>query len=368
MKTTDNQSSDLAKAVEDILLNTKSVNSDQNILEKGIVSALNISQNSVRFVLDVTQDEVEAYKPIRAALENQIKALEGAEMVMVGLSAQAAQTSKPAEKDVPKISTKGNLPPQEPIKGVKHVICVGSGKGGVGKSTLSVNLALALAKSGLKIGLLDADVFGPSQTKMLGVHQRPETSKDGKTIIPIEQHGLKLMSMGLMVEDGQAIVWRGPMLMGALTQMLHQVAWGELDILIIDLPPGTGDVQLSLAQKTVVRGALIISTPQDVALIDARRAVDMFNRLNVPILGMVENMSTHICSNCGHEEAIFGHEGVKKEAEKLGVPLLGQVPLHLKIREAGDNGLPMFAQDPEDRNSQVFNDIAAAIKDSLINR
>ncbi|WP_297341584.1 Mrp/NBP35 family ATP-binding protein, partial [Pseudophaeobacter sp.] len=253
--------------------------------------------------------------------------------------------------------------PQEgPMRpaGVKTILAVGSGKGGVGKSTVSSNLAVALARAGKSVGLLDADIYGPSQPRMFGLTRRP-ASPDGKTIVPLRAHGVTVMSIGSMLEEGKAVVWRGPMLMGALQQMMMQVQWGALDVLIVDLPPGTGDVQMTLAQKAQVDGAVIVSTPQDVALIDARKGIDMFNKLNVPILGMIENMSTHICSNCGHEEHVFGHGGVAAEAAKLNVPLLAEIPLHLDVRLAADSGAPIVAAKPDSAQAKAFIDVAAAL-------
>jgi len=243
------------------------------------------------------------------------------------------------------------------VPGIDHLIAIASGKGGVGKSTVSANLACALAAEGRRVGLLDADVYGPSQPRMLGVSGRP-ASPDGKTILPMRNHGVTMMSIGLMTNEDQAVVWRGPMLMGALQQMLTQVQWGALDCLLVDLPPGTGDVSMTLAQKAQVDGAIIVSTPQDVALLDARKGIDMFNQLKVPVLGMIENMSTHICSNCGHEEHIFGHGGVQAEAEKLGVPLLAEIPLHLDIRLASDGGAPIVVSKPDSPQAQAFRDVA----------
>lgn len=216
----------------------------------------------------------------------------------------------------------------------------------MGKSTVSANLAVALAQKGKKVGLLDADIYGPSQPRMMGINKRP-ASPDGETIEPLHAHGVTLMSMGFMIPDGEAVVWRGPMLMGAMQQMLGQVDWGELDVLLIDMPPGTGDVQLTLCQKTELTGALVVSTPQDVALIDARRGISMFEKLNVPVLGLIENMSTFICPHCGGESHIFGDGGVVAEAQATGTPLLAQLPLSLQTRIAGDNGTPIVVSNAE---------------------
>ncbi len=250
-----------------------------------------------------------------------------------------------------------------PIPGVARIIAVGSGKGGVGKSTVSVNLALALAKDGWRVGMLDADIYGPSQPHLLGLRGRPET--DGKMIQPLQAHGIKVMSMGFLLGADQSVVWRGPMLMTALQQMLRQVAWGELDALIVDLPPGTGDVQLTLSQKADVTGAVIVSTPQDLALLDARKAIDMFHKLNTPILGIVENMASFCCPNCGTETAIFGLGGAKREAERLKVPFLGAIPLDLELRMASDAGTPLAATDPEGAQAKRFRAVARDLMSRL---
>jgi ATP-binding protein involved in chromosome partitioning len=246
---------------------------------------------------------------------------------------------------------------------VKTVIAVASGKGGVGKSTVAVNLAVALAQTGLAVGLLDADIYGPSMPRMLGLNNKPQT-RDGK-MLPLHAWGISCMSIGFLVEEETAMVWRGPMVMGALTQMLGQVEWGALDILVIDMPPGTGDAQLTLAQKASLAGAVVVSTPQDIALIDARRGVKMFEQVRVPVLGIVENMSYFSCPDCGHRTDIFGHGGAQAEAARIGVAFLGEVPLLLAIRETGDAGAPICASDPDSAAAGAFRAIAAKVSAAL---
>jgi ATP-binding protein involved in chromosome partitioning len=279
--------------------------------------------------------------PLRDAAEKVVKNMPGVESVSVALTAHG-----PAEKPAaPSLKIGGHPKPQAgPTKpaGVRRILAIGSGKGGVGKSTVSANLAVALARAGRRVGLLDADIYGPSQPRMMGINKRP-ASPDGKTIIPLHAHGVTLMSIGFMLEEKKAVVWRGPMLMGALQQMLGQVEWGELDVLIVDLPPGTGDVQLTLCTKSEVSGAIVVSTPQDVALLDARKALDMFQTLKTPVLGLIENMSMFVCPDCGAQHEIFGQGGVAAEAEAMGVPLLGVLPIDLETRLSGDRGTPIAA-------------------------
>jgi ATP-binding protein involved in chromosome partitioning len=311
--------------------------SGEDIVSAGLVRALTVGGGTARFVMEIAPSEAQAMEPIRARAEAALKALPGIETATVLLT---AHTDKAPPDLKPRAAAQPKGP--QPVPGVDRIVAIASGKGGVGKSTLASNLAVALAAEGRRVGILDADVYGPSQPRMLGVSGRPQ-SPDGKTILPLRNHGVTMMSMGLMTNEDQAVVWRGPMLMGALQQMINQVQWGALDILLVDLPPGTGDVQMTLAQKFALDGAIVVSTPQDVALLDARKGIDMFKQMGVPLLGMVENMSTHICSNCGHEEHIFGHGGVAAEAAKLGVPLLAEIPLHLSIRVAADGGAPVVA-------------------------
>lgn len=310
------------------------------LVSRDMLRALRIEGGKVSFVIEAPSLEIaKLMEPLRQAAEAAVLSLDGVEAVAAALTAHAPQ--QPA----PSLKVGGHPKPQaEPLKpaGVKRILAVASGKGGVGKSTVSSNLAVALARQGRKVGLLDADIYGPSQPRMMGAKGRP-ASPDGKTIEPLHAHGVTLMSIGFMLEEGKAVVWRGPMLMGALQQMLGQVNWGELDVLIVDLPPGTGDVQLTLCTKAELTGAIVVSTPQDVALLDARKALDMFGTLKTPVLGLIENMSFFACPDCGSEHHIFGHGGVAAEAETLGLPLLGALPIDLETRLAGDSGTPVAA-------------------------
>ncbi|MDO5632241.1 MAG: Mrp/NBP35 family ATP-binding protein [Paracoccus sp. (in: a-proteobacteria)] len=320
------------------------------LVSDDLIRALTVENGTVRFVIEVADAaEAAAMKSAEAEARQRLQALPGVTSVQIVMTAQAGSGGQVARSSgggqPPSLKIGGHPTPQagpQAIPGVRHIIAIGSGKGGVGKSTVTSNLAVALARAGRRVGVLDADIHGPSQPRMLGVSGRP-ASPDGQRIDPPQAHGVTVMSLGLMMKDGEAVIWRGPMLMGALQQMLQQVNWGELDVLLIDLPPGTGDVQLSLCQKAPVTGAIIVSTPQDVALIDARRAIDMFDKLKTPVLGLIENMSVYVCPNCGHQAHLFGHGGVRAEADKLGLPFLGEIPLELEVRIAGDAGRPVAA-------------------------
>ncbi|MGB8811552.1 MAG: Mrp/NBP35 family ATP-binding protein [Paracoccaceae bacterium] len=314
-----------------------------DLVSRDMIRALSVDGGNIRFVIEAeTPEQARTLGPVQAQAEAALRALPGVVSVQVVMTAHGpAAKAPPPSLKIGQHPTPQQGGPQR-VTGVDRIIAIGSGKGGVGKSTVASNLAVALARQGRRVGLLDADIYGPSQPRMMGVSKRP-ASPDGKTIIPLQAHGVTMMSIGLMLKEDEAVIWRGPMIMGALQQLIGQVAWGELDILIIDLPPGTGDIQLTLCQRTHLTGAIVVSTPQDVALLDARKALDMFQKLKTPVLGLIENMSTYICPNCGHEAHIFGHGGVAAEAAKLGLPFLGELPLDLAVRVAGDAGTPIAA-------------------------
>jgi ATP-binding protein involved in chromosome partitioning len=345
------------EAVLDVLKSISDIVSEGDIVSAGVMRALNVEEDgTVRFVMEIAPSAAKEYEAVKAEAEAKLARLEGVKTVSIVLTGHSAQPAPPQLKPQKSAEPTG---PQK-IPGIDKVIAIASGKGGVGKSTVSANLACALAAQGRRVGLLDADMYGPSQPRMMGVSGRP-ASPDGKIILPMRNHGVTMMSIGLMTNDDQAVVWRGPMLMGALQQMITQVQWGALDVLLVDLPPGTGDVQMTLSQKAKVDGAIIVSTPQDVALIDARKGIDMFQQLNVPLVGMIENMSTHICSACGHEEHVFGHGGVAAEAAKLDIPLLAEIPLHLDIRLAADGGAPIVVSQPDSSQAGAFVEVAKTL-------
>ena len=323
--------------------------SGKPINDAGCVMALRLDGDVLKFVLEFqTAKDAEDFDPLRIQLTNELNTIEGVSNTQIVSSAPSA----PAKAPPPDLGVK---PERTSLAGgIKRIYAIASGKGGVGKSTVTSNLAVALAAQGKKIGLLDADLYGPSQVMMMGTKGKPAGTNDH--IIPTQSHNVKMISIGQMITDGEAVVWRGPMLAKALDQLLNQVEWGNLDALLIDMPPGTGDVQLSLAQKAKLSGVFIVTTPQDIALLDARRAIDMFDKLNVPVLGMIENMATHICSSCGHEDHIFGENGAKTEADARGIPFLGSLPLSKDVREAGDRGKPIALS-----GEGLFADIAARL-------
>jgi ATP-binding protein involved in chromosome partitioning len=326
--------------------------SGHDIVTLGIVSEIVVNKDKVYFALNVPQRDANAYEPIRKAAEDAVKALPGVAGAMVTLTADtkgksAAAPAKPGS-------------PDRGIGQIKHIIAVASGKGGVGKSTTAVNLALGFQENGLRVGVFDADIYGPSMPRLLSIRSKPELIGDN-LLAPVQNYGLKVMSMGFLVEEETPMIWRGPMVISAITQMLKDVAWGELDIMVVDMPPGTGDAQLTMAQQVPLSGAVIVSTPQDLALIDARKGLNMFKRVNVPVLGIIENMSFFICPSCGHRSDIFSHGGARHEAERLGVPFLGELPLHMAIRETSDSGRPIVVADPSSLYAQLYKNIAATL-------
>ena len=329
----------------------------QDIVEAGLVRGLVVRDGHVGFVLEVDAAQAPRLEPLRQACEAAVKRVGGVKAATVVLTAEKAAPKMPQ----PQAAEKPGIP------GVGAIIAVASGKGGVGKSTTAVNLALALKALGLAVGLLDADIYGPSIPKMLGISGRPSQRAD-KKILPMMNYGMPCMSIGFLVAEGTATVWRGPMVMGALQQLMHDVAWndkGDLDILVIDLPPGTGDAQLTIVQRVPLAGAVIVSTPQDIALIDAAKGIDMFNKVNVPILGIIENMSYFLCPHCGERSDIFGHGGARDTATKIDVPFLGEVALHMDIRETSDSGNPVVVSAPESAHARAYLAIARKVVDEM---
>jgi ATP-binding protein involved in chromosome partitioning len=332
-----------------------------------VLSDVVVSDGKVFFSLTVDAPAVKAWEPVRKAAEEAVRGVPGVQSALVALTAErspgtATRGPRPAHTAA-QPPTRAAHPAdkvQPGIPGVEAVIAVASGKGGVGKSTTAVNLALGLRDLGLKVGMLDADIYGPSLPKLLAIKEKPQTI-GGTRLKPIDRYGLTVMSIGFLIDEETPMIWRGPMVMSAITQMLREVEWGKLDVMVVDMPPGTGDAQLTMAQQVPLKGAVIVSTPQDLALIDARRGVAMFKRVNVPVLGVVENMSYFLCPSCGTRSDIFGHGGARREAEKLGVSFLGEVPLHMTIREKSDAGLPVVATAPDGEHARIYRDIATKV-------
>ncbi|MGU3495797.1 Mrp/NBP35 family ATP-binding protein [Xanthobacteraceae bacterium A53D] len=331
------------------------------------LSGIVVTSGKVYLSVTVDAAQARAWESVRGQAEEAVKAIPGVASALVALTAErkgggprpAAPPPQGGGHSHGAAKTAGIEVP-----GVANIIAVASGKGGVGKSTVAINLALGLRDLGLKVGLLDADIYGPSVPRIAGVHGKPEVV-EGRTMLPLENFGLQLMSIGFMVEEDTPMIWRGPMVMSAIAQMLREVKWGPLDVLVVDMPPGTGDAQLTMSQQVGLAGAVIVSTPQDLALIDARRGIAMFQRVNVPILGIVENMATFICPHCGGRSDIFGHGGARAEAEKLGVPFLGEIPLHMRIREMSDAGVPVLVSDPDSAEAGHYRAVAEKVKASL---
>jgi len=371
---------------KDVLERLKTVRGPEmegNIVDLGMVSDVFISDGKAYFSITVPAERAKELEPMRQAAERVVKDMPGMKGAFAALTAdKRAGAGQAPARPAPQAGGHSHAghshaghshaghshaapPPRKPgIPGVKHIIAVASGKGGVGKSTTAVNIALGLKALGLSVGILDADIYGPSIPRLMGISGRPQ-QLDGKLIKPMENFGLRNMSMGYLVDEGTAMIWRGPMIQSALLQMLREVAWGDLDVLVVDMPPGTGDAQLTMAQQVPLSGAVIVSTPQDLALIDARKAVDMMKRLQIPLLGLVENMSHFVCPDCGTSHDIFGHGGARAEAEKIGVPFLGEVPLAMTIRENSDAGTPVTVSAPDGPHARVYRDIAEKVWQQL---
>ena len=334
-----------------------------DIVSLRMVSGLVIRDGNVAFAVEVESERGPRLEPLRKAAEKAVEALPGVLSVTAVLTGQAPPRGRAAPQ--PAAAPAGVRGQRGAVPGVGAIVAVASGKGGVGKSTLAANLALGLRANGLKVGVLDADIYGPSMPRMLGIsHQRPQ-SRDGKMLQPLENYGLRVMSMGFLVPEDTPMIWRGPMVMSALQQMLREVDWGELDMLIVDMPPGTGDAQLTMAQQVPLAGAVIVSTPQDIALLDARKGLNMFQKVDVPVLGIVENMSYFLCPHCGGRSEIFAHGGARREAERLGAEFLGEVPLDLEIRETSDGGTPITVSAPDNPHALVFRAMAARIWEKI---
>ena len=354
---------------EQVLANLAKVPSPNGtpITQTGALSDIVVTDGKVFFSITVDAGAVQAWEPVRKRAEEAVRAVPGVQSALVALTAERKAGAAPARAPQggpapgPRAAAQGQ---QAGVPGVEAIIAVASGKGGVGKSTTAVNLALGLATLGLKVGILDADIYGPSLPKLLAIKERPQTL-GGTRLKPITRYGLTVMSIGFLIDEETPMIWRGPMVISALTQMLREVEWGELDVMVVDMPPGTGDAQLTMAQQVPLKGAVIVSTPQDLALIDARRGIAMFQRVNVPVLGIVENMSYFQCPECGTRSDIFGHGGARHEAERQGVPFLGEVPLHMTIREKSDAGLPVVATEPDGPHAAAYRAIAARVRDQL---
>ena len=362
--------------VETVLRLTLEARNERLPAAAEMIAGVTIDDAQVTAALNVPADQAAALEPMRTAVEGALAAMPGVETATVILTSERPMTggspgagapaARPAGQQAPRPVGGGRSPGGRRIEvpNVKSIVAVASGKGGVGKSTMAINLALGLAANGLSVGLLDADIYGPSMPRMTGLSGKPD-SPDGQSLDPMQAYGLKVMSIGFLVDEETPMIWRGPMVQSALTQMLRDVNWGPLDVLVVDMPPGTGDAQLTMAQQVPLAGAVIVSTPQDIALLDARKGLNMFRRVDVPVLGIIENMSYFLCPHCGGRSDVFGTGGARQEADRLGVDFLGEIPLHMDIRETSDSGNPVTASRPDGAHARAFRDIATAVWDKL---
>ena len=350
------------KEILDVLTSIIDPDRGKDIVSLDMISGLQVKDGHVVFAIEVDADRGQALEPLRQAAEKAVHGLPGVISATVVLTAERPPASAgdppPGRTGAPNQGTAPLMP------GVKAIIAVASGKGGVGKSTTAVNLALALSVGGRSVGILDADIFGPSIPRMLGIPGRPD-STDGSKLVPMENHGVKCMSMGFLVDEETPVIWRGPMVMAALEQMMRDVAWGELDVVVVDMPPGTGDTQLTMSQRVPLAGAVIVSTPQDIALADARKGLAMFRKVDVSVLGLIENMSYFVCPHCGERSDIFSHGGARREAERLDTDFLGEIPLDIVVRETSDSGQPIVVSHPDSPHAQAYRAIAEKISDKI---
>jgi ATP-binding protein involved in chromosome partitioning len=360
------------KEVLDALAAVRDPDKGGDVVSLGMISGVVVREGNVGFAIEVEPERGPRLEPLRKAAEAAVEALPGVVSVTAVLTAearppggrsQAPARGGPGHGHPAQAAAAAGKPALAP--GVRAIVAVASGKGGVGKSTVAANLALAMKANGHSVGVLDADIYGPSMPRMLGISGRPSASPDGKILKPMENFGIKCMSIGFLVPEETPMIWRGPMVMSALQQMLRDVSWGELDIMIVDMPPGTGDAQLTMAQQVALAGAVIVSTPQDIALIDARKGLAMFQKVDVPVLGIIENMSYFLCPHCGERSDIFSHGGARREAERLGTEFLGEVPLDMAIRETSDDGRPITASQPDSPYARTFRAIAARVWDKV---
>jgi len=347
--------------VLEMLQKVKGPDQDDDIVSLGLVSPIVINKGKVYFAISVEPGRAKELEPMREAAEEIVGRIDGVKSVAVTLTAdrETGEASDQPPAGGPSAPGSGGTGGQIPMPNIGAIIAVASGKGGVGKSTTAINLALAFQANGLKTGILDADIYGPSLPRLVGLQGQNPEAAEGDKIKPMKAFGMEVMSIGFLVDEEAPMIWRGPMVMSALTQMLQFVTWGELDVLVVDMPPGTGDAQLTMSQAVPLAGAVIVSTPQDLALIDARKGLNMFKQVKVPVLGIVENMSYFQCPSCGERSDIFGHGGAKAEAEKIGAPFLGEVPLHMDIREKSDAGQPVVVSEPDGPHAEIYRHIAS---------
>ncbi|MBM09488.1 MAG: hypothetical protein CMF69_07930 [Magnetovibrio sp.] len=358
----------IEKKVLDALEGIKDPISGESIVSAGMIKGLQVKEGHVAFAIEVSAEDGPKMEPLRKEAEKIVHALDGILTATVVLTAEkdGGTTSKSQQAGPPDPGNLGTAsqPVGNPLPGVKSIIAVASGKGGVGKSTTAVNLALGLVAGGKKVGLMDADIYGPSMPRMMGITGQP-VSNDGKNLEAMENYGLKVMSIGFLVEEDTPMIWRGPMVQSALEQMMRDVNWGELDVLVVDMPPGTGDAQLTMAQRVPLTGAVIVSTPQDIALLDARKGLNMFRKVDVPVFGIVENMSYFTCPHCNERSEIFAHGGARAEAERLGCDFLGEVPLAIDIRTTSDGGAPIVVSQPESEHASAYRIISDQVAEKI---